>query len=110
MMHNLLSNAIKYTPQEGRITVKTQLDGHKLLVQFHDTGVGIAAEDLPNIFNKFYRVQNEATKDIEGTGLGLSIVKSIVENHGGRIDVESAAGKGSIFMVWLPIYHHLKEL
>lgn len=104
MMHNLLSNAIKYTPQGGRITIKTQTDGQKLRIQFQDTGLGISSEDLPNIFNKFYRVQNDSTKDIEGTGLGLSIVKAIVENHGGRIDAESKIGEGSVFTVRLPVY------
>jgi two-component system phosphate regulon sensor histidine kinase PhoR len=105
MMHNLLSNAIKYTPQEGTITVRTQADDQKLRIQFQDTGLGIPPEDLPNIFNKFFRVRNDATKDIEGTGLGLAIVKSIVENHAGRIDVESKVGEGSVFTVRLPLYH-----
>jgi two-component system phosphate regulon sensor histidine kinase PhoR len=105
MAHNLLSNAIKYTPQEGKITLATQADGQKVRIQFQDTGLGIPPEDLPNIFNKFFRVQTDATKEIEGTGLGLSIVKSIVENHGGRIDVESKVGEGSVFTVRLPIYH-----
>lgn len=104
MMHNLLSNAIKYTPQDGEITLKTQTDGQKLRLQFQDTGLGISTEDLPNIFNKFFRVQNDTTKDIEGTGLGLSIVKSIVENHAGRIDVESKVGEGSVFTIRLPSY------
>jgi signal transduction histidine kinase/DNA-binding response OmpR family regulator len=105
MMHNLLSNAIKYTPQEGKITLTTLADGQKLSIQFRDTGFGIPSEDLPNIFNKFFRVRNDTTKDIEGTGLGLSIVKSIVENHAGLIDVQSVVGEGSIFTVRLPIYH-----
>lgn len=110
MMHNLLSNAIKYTPQEGKITLKTQTDGQKLRIQFQDTGLGIPVEDVPQIFNKFFRVQSDATKEIEGTGLGLAIVKSIVENHGGRIDVESKVGEGSVFTVRLPAYLKLKEM
>jgi signal transduction histidine kinase/DNA-binding response OmpR family regulator len=104
MMHNLLSNAIKYTPQDGKITISTLTDGQMVRVVFQDTGIGIPAQDLPHIFNKFFRVQNDATRDIEGTGLGLAIVKSIVENHGGRIDVESKLGEGSAFTVRLPAY------
>ena len=68
-----------------------------------DTGYGIPADDLPFIFDRFYRVRNEAVKDIEGNGLGLAIVKSIIEKHGGRIGVESEMNKGSCFRISLPI-------
>jgi signal transduction histidine kinase/DNA-binding response OmpR family regulator len=103
MVHNLLGNAIKYTPQNGQISLSTNAHDGQVMISFVDNGIGIAAEDLPNIFNKFYRVRNESTQDIEGTGLGLAIVKSIVENHGGHIDVDSQVGQGTTFTVYLPI-------
>jgi signal transduction histidine kinase/DNA-binding response OmpR family regulator len=100
---NLLNNAIKYTPENGHIYLATQIEGDTVVINFRDTGVGIPEEDLPMIFEKFYRVQNDETRDIEGTGLGLSIVKSIVENHGGHIEVESRLGIGTTFMINLPL-------
>ncbi len=104
MAHNLLGNAIKYTPPNGRISVATHVDGQQVAVHFQDSGIGIPENDLPYIFNKFYRVHTDETKDIEGTGLGLAIVKSIVENHGGRIDVDSRYGSGTTFTVHLPLW------
>jgi signal transduction histidine kinase/CheY-like chemotaxis protein len=108
MAHNLLGNAIKYTPTNGHITVATQMkslpSGSYAVICFQDTGVGIPSEDLPFIFNKFFRVHTEETKDIEGTGLGLAIVKSIVESHAGQIDVDSQYGKGTTFTVHLPAW------
>lgn len=103
MVQNLLGNAIKYTPQNGEIFLSTHMDGGKVKIVFKDNGVGIPAEDLPQIFNKFFRSRTDATKDIEGTGLGLAIVKSIAEDHGGSIVVESQPGIGSTFTVALPI-------
>jgi signal transduction histidine kinase len=73
------------------------------MLRVRDNGIGIPLEDQPHVFEKFYRVQNEATADIGGTGLGLSIVKSVVERHSGRIWVESEPGQGSTFTVLLPI-------
>jgi signal transduction histidine kinase len=101
---NLLSNAIKYTPEDGHICVETQIVGEMAVVRFQDTGVGISEKDLPMIFEKFFRVQSEETRDVEGTGLGLAIVKSIVENHNGTIEVHSVVGKGSSFDVRLPLH------
>ena len=103
MVQNLLGNAIKYTPQNGLITLSTQLEGRHVVVKFQDTGFGIPAEDLPFIFNKFFRSRTEETRDIEGTGLGLAIVKSIVEDHQGNITVESHPGMGTTFTVTLPL-------
>jgi signal transduction histidine kinase/CheY-like chemotaxis protein len=102
LIQNLLGNAIKYTPQEGRIVLETQIKSTRALISIRDNGVGIPAEDLPYIFNKFFRSRTDATKDIEGTGLGLAIVQSIVENHGGQITVQSKPGEGTIFFVSLP--------
>ena len=99
---NLLSNAIKYTPNGGKITVSIGLEGDYLRVSVSDTGVGIPKEDLPKIFDKFYRVRTRETRQVIGTGLGLAIVKGIVEAHLGKIEVESEVGKGSTFTVYLP--------
>jgi signal transduction histidine kinase len=98
---NLFDNAVKYT-EAGKITVG--LTGDDKVVQFriHDTGPGIPAEDQAHLFQKFYRVDNSATRTIGGTGLGLFICKKIVELYGGRIWVESTQGMGSTFLINLP--------
>jgi two-component system phosphate regulon sensor histidine kinase PhoR len=101
LVTNLLSNAIRYTP-EGQIYLRTfQSNGHVCL-QVRDTGIGIEPEDLPNIFDRFYRGRQVSQSKITGTGLGLSIVKEIVEIHEGCIDVESEVCNGTTFSVWLP--------
>ncbi len=101
MLSNLVENAIKYTPDEGRIQVDTYAEGDFVVVSVADTGIGIPPADLPYVFDKFFRSDN-ASLSQEGTGLGLSIVKSIVENHGGRVWVNSQPGKGTTFTVMLP--------
>lgn len=101
---NLVGNAIKYTPPGGTITVSAEDIGDQVCVRVQDTGIGIPPADLPHIFEKFYRVHNEATQDIQGTGLGLSIVKSIIEKHNGRVWAESEVGVGSTFTFILPVY------
>jgi two-component system phosphate regulon sensor histidine kinase PhoR len=105
---NLLDNAVKYTPAGGRAAVSAAFsagpDGRETLtIRITDTGIGIPARDLPHVFDKFYRVQSEATQGTAGTGLGLAITKSIVEAHGGRIRVESIEGVGTTFVVELPL-------
>jgi signal transduction histidine kinase len=104
LVRNLLGNAIKYTPENGQITLSANIEDDHVLVKFQDTGVGIPSEDLPHIFEKFFRVRTDETRDIEGTGLGLAIVISIVENHNGTIEVHSVVGKGSSFDVRLPLH------
>jgi len=99
---NLVSNAIKYTPDGGEVRVEVAPEGDYIKTVVADTGIGIPKEDLPRIFDKFYRVKSEETRGIVGTGLGLSIVKSIVEAHLGSISVESEEGKGTVFTVLLP--------
>ena len=103
VIRNLLGNAIKYTPEGGNVTIKSQTAEKDLLVEFHDTGIGIPEKDLPYIFEKFFRVETDETKDIEGTGLGLTIVKSILQDHHGSISVQSRIGEGSVFIVKLPL-------
>jgi signal transduction histidine kinase len=97
---NLLDNAIKYTPAGGRIGVTVDEAGDKSVLAISDTGVGIAPDDIPRIFDRFYRVATDRGE--VGAGLGLAIVKSICTAHGGRISVESHAGVGSVFRMELP--------
>jgi signal transduction histidine kinase len=100
---NLISNAINYSPDGGRVTISAQAQGDFLEIRVSDQGVGIEAEELPKIFDKFYRVKSPQTRQVIGTGLGLPIVKSVVEAHRGSIEVESQVGVGSSFRVLLPI-------
>jgi two-component system, OmpR family, phosphate regulon sensor histidine kinase PhoR len=99
---NLLSNAIKYTLDDGKVTIAHEDQGGFVKATVADTGIGIESEDIPRIFDKFYRVKSRETRQIVGTGLGLSIVKSIVEAHMGTISVESTVGKGTTISVSLP--------
>ena len=103
VLTNLLSNAIKFSPNGGTITVSAQNTEESVVVRVTDDGIGIPAEALPQLFAKFFRVDNTATRKISGTGLGLALVKQIVEAHGGQVRVESAPGKGSTFSFSLPI-------
>jgi two-component system phosphate regulon sensor histidine kinase PhoR len=102
IFNNLISNAIKYTPDGGRVTIGLDDDEGFVRVSVTDTGIGIKDEDIPRIFDKFYRVKSSDTRQIVGTGLGLSIVKSIVDAHMGTISVESTEGKGTTFSILLP--------
>lgn len=99
---NLLSNAVSYTPEGGSIKVCLAKRGGYVCVEVKDTGVGIPRECIPRIFDKFYRVRDEKTRQVVGTGLGLPIVKGIVEAHLGAVEVESTPGKGSTFRVLIP--------
>jgi signal transduction histidine kinase len=99
---NLLHNSIKFTPQGGSIKVELHLTGNKIEFTIADTGIGIAPEDQPHIFERFYKADKSRTRSNEGSGLGLAIVKKIVDLHGGTIDLESKSGAGTTFIVWLP--------
>lgn len=100
---NLLNNAVKYSPTGGRITLTTRTQGDQLLFDVRDEGLGIPKEALETIFERYSRVDSQATKDIPGTGLGLPIVRQIVQLHGGRVWAESELGRGSVFHVALPL-------
>ena len=99
---NLISNGINYTPDGGTVTVSAISHGEYLELRISDSGVGIAPEEIPKIFDKFYRVKHPETRQVIGTGLGLSIVKGIIEAHRGSVEVESKPGVGTTFRVLLP--------
>ncbi len=104
-LFNLVENAVKYTPLGGRVEVRLRLDEElrKVVFEVLDNGPGIAPPDQPRIFEKFFRVQDRRFPNQKGSGLGLAIVKSIVEKHGGSLDVESEMGKGSRFIMRIPL-------
>jgi signal transduction histidine kinase len=99
---NLLSNSIKYSGAEKFVTVQVGIDHNDMFIEVTDRGIGIPQEDLARIFEKFYRVDQELSRNVDGTGLGLAICKEIVSAHGGRIAVSSVLRKGSSFTVFFP--------
>jgi two-component system sensor histidine kinase BaeS len=103
VLDNLLLNAVKYTEPGGQVRVKSGRSGALVTIEIIDNGAGIAAEDLPHIFEHFYRADPSRAKASGGSGLGLAIVRQIVDAHGGNIEVESRPGHGSRFIVSLPI-------
>lgn len=102
-LNNLIDNALKYTPEGGTITVTAIAHPDHIQISIQDTGYGMPAEALQNLFQEFYRIRTEATAHIRGTGLGLSLVKAVVESHDGSVSVQSTEGIGSTFTVVLPI-------
>ena len=99
----LLDNALKYTPYEGVVSLSLTTLANQAIVKVSDTGIGVAPDDLPHIFERFYRADRARSRERGGSGLGLAIVQSIVQEHQGTIEVESTPGKGSIFTVRLPV-------
>jgi two-component system phosphate regulon sensor histidine kinase PhoR len=98
---NLLDNAIKYTPANGAVHLRVRaVNGHAVL---EDTGIGIPVRALPQVFERFYRVDSSRTANSESAGLGLAIVKAICTAHGAEVEVQSAMGSGSCFRVRLPL-------
>lgn len=107
LLLNLVDNAIKYTPAGGAVSMSLSKNDRYAVVEVIDSGVGIPAEDLPRIFDRFYRVDKARTRNPGGSGLGLSIARWIAEAHGGNIKVQSVIGEGSTFSVRLPIFNDL---
>lgn len=103
LLLNLVNNGIKYTPPGGRVTLSVHRDGGWASLQVTDTGIGLSREEHERIFQRFYRAVEARSQSERGAGLGLCIAQSIVEAHGGRIQVESAPGQGSTFTVFLPL-------
>jgi signal transduction histidine kinase/ligand-binding sensor domain-containing protein/CheY-like chemotaxis protein len=111
VMTNLLSNAFKFTSEGGQITVFINvIDNNSVEIKVKDTGIGIPEEELPKLFDRFYQVDSSQTREYEGTGLGLALTKELVELHRGKIKVKSTLGKGSVFIIELPLgRNHLKD-
>ncbi len=101
-LENLVSNALKYTPAGGEVHVVLDTTDTYARVRVSDTGIGIPQEELGNIWQRFYRVHRDETKNIEGTGLGLTLVESVIRGHGGHIATESTIGQGTTFTIYLP--------
>ncbi len=102
-VYNLVENAIKYTPENQTVTVRAKMQQDQLLFTVTDTGIGILEEDIPHLFEKFYRGKQREARAQHGTGLGLAIVHSIATSHNGKVWVESALGKGSTFYLQIPL-------
>ncbi|MEJ2550848.1 MAG: ATP-binding protein [Anaerolineales bacterium] len=106
VLDNLLNNALRYTPEGGTITLYAGASEDGVEMRVTDSGPGIEAQELPNVFNRFYRGDKSRQRETGGSGLGLAIAKSIVELHGGRIRVESEPGQGATFVIWLAAAKH----
>lgn len=104
LLLNLVDNAIKYTPEGGEVRMGLSKSEDRVHIYVSDTGIGISEEDLPHIFDRFFRVDKARSRAMGGTGLGLSIARSVVEAHGGDIHVTSKLGEGTTFYVSLPLY------
>lgn len=102
VLDNILSNAIKYTPKGGKVVINAVENSDCVSISISDTGIGIPENEVPRIFERFYRVDKARSRKLGGTGLGLSIVKDVVDAHNGTITVKTKLGKGSTFTVFLP--------
>ncbi|TQR08025.1 ATP-binding protein [Psychrobacillus soli] len=103
VLTNLIDNALRHTPKEGSVTVKLTQTAGQLMIEVKDTGYGIPKEDLPFVFERFYKADKARTRGKSGTGLGLAIAKNIVERHDGRLSVESEVGVGTAFIIKIPL-------
>jgi signal transduction histidine kinase len=102
LVMNLASNAVWYNHEEGRVDIAVRRDGALACLDVADTGIGIAPEDLPHIFDRFYRADRARAREAGGSGLGLAVAKWVVESHGGEITCSSEIGRGTRFVVRLP--------
>ena len=103
VLYNIISNSIKYTPNGGKIVVSAEKVYNEIVIEVTDTGVGIPEKDLSRIFERFYRVDKARSRELGGTGLGLAISKSIIDSHGGNIEIKSVHGEGTTVIISLPI-------
>jgi len=110
LVWNLIENALRYTPAGGRVQLELVREDSHAVLRVADTGVGIPAEHLSRIFERFYRVDKARSRRNGGTGLGLAIVKSVAEGHGGRVEAASTVGQGTTFTVWVPLAADSSEL
>ena len=102
LLNNLIDNALRYTPQGGSIALSAATEGRWVRLDVADTGAGIAPEDLPLVFERFYRADRARHRDAGHSGLGLAIARQLVEAHGGTLSATSQLGQGSVFTVRLP--------
>lgn len=100
---NVVNNAIYYTPDEGKVEISLSSNKHRVQIRIKDNGIGIPKQDLSHIFNRFYRVNKDRSRDTGGTGLGLAITKTVVEAHHGEITIESVFGQGTVVTIELPL-------
>lgn len=107
LFSNLISNAIKFTPKDGTVSISLEYNNNELKISVSDTGIGIPEEDIPYIFDRFYRV-HQTERQIPGTGLGLAIVKEVAALHDGKVEVESKLDKGTTFIVTLPLLEKIE--
>ena len=106
-LHNILQNAFKYTPSGGNVTVSAQADLEAVIVQVHDTGIGVRPEELPYLFDRLYRTDPARSRDTGGAGLGLAVTKQLITLHGGQVGVNAGPGPGTTF--WLKIPQHPRQ-
>jgi two-component system phosphate regulon sensor histidine kinase PhoR len=102
VLYNLLENAVKYSRENGEIRLQAERCGPEMVISVGDNGIGISRDDLPRIFERFYRADKARSRELGGTGLGLAIVKHIAQLHGGRVEAESEPGRGTTVRVFLP--------
>ena len=103
MLDNLIDNAVKYSPPQTEVLISARRSGRELLVSVTDQGPGIPAEELTNVFDRMYRIEQRLSSGADGMGLGLYICQRLVETHGGRIWAESTVGQGSTIQFTLPV-------
>jgi two-component system phosphate regulon sensor histidine kinase PhoR len=103
VLYNLLENAVKYSRENGEIRLQAERSGSEIVISVGDDGTGISKDDLPRIFERFYRADKARSRELGGTGLGLAIVKHIAQLHGGRVEAESEPGRGTTVRVFLPV-------